>query len=512
MREAVIGLGAGGRMFAAVLALLAVFMLVSGECALAQTNTAEARIMVLEPAGAAIWARGQAVTIKWEATGLRGSVRIQLVDGERKVTIKSNATASGSLEWTVAATAPPGGYTLQVTSLDGRVVDEAGPITITAAVPGARTGSVSPAAPARTPAKTAPGTVAAPPVVPTVPSPVKPGVAPRPSVSTPGGGTGGLSAGSTGAGPQIQGGSGLSQTPSTGLQNANQTPIVVPGLAVGHPQVNGARVDDPGDADELNDAVDGESTYLPGSMQQAGTVGIDVIRPVAGDWWEAGQEYTIQWNGMHVPGDVRVSLVQHDAGHPGRWLLVPRTASSGTCRYLVPAGLSPSPHHFQVEIAALEGSVVGTNEGTLAVYTQAVDVVPEIRGLTRLIERVDEMFYYECDRRIIFDVYVINQGTRQPLSVPLVMRVIKEPENVVVQQDEFAISGVYAHAWYKVRPSYNIEYRSYELYTGLDVNWESGRYRIEVEADPGNTLGELGEARINNRSVVVFRVSARPGG
>jgi len=242
------------------------------------------------------------------------------------------------------------------------------------------------------------------------------------------------------------------------------------------------------------------SKTLPGALP------LEVTSPANRDLWEAGKEYLIRWNG--AKGEVRIDLVSalSTGGTPlAQYSIVDRAPNTGIYRFKVPNKWVMNPHGYKVRVNTLDGKQSGSSQGAISVYTQPVDLECEIVDVALAWSTTTYIFYTESSRWFEFNVLMRNKGTMNPVTIENVLvRIIKEPENVVVAQEEWGFSGIYGHEWYRLPEPRKFDIESWKMYyivKDKNVNLKSGSYRVEVELDPQNRLGENQQTRDNNKCV-----------
>jgi len=158
------------------------------------------------------------------------------------------------------------------------------------------------------------------------------------------------------------------------------------------------------------------------------------------------------------------------------------------------------PYSYHVRVGTLDGKVSGKSRGAITVNTQYVDLECKI------------MNAYRKSLRLHASVWWRNNGTRGPIEIwPVLVRVIKEPEELVVAQEEWGVSQVYPRAWYKLEYPRTFLVQSWTRTNfGKPVDYTKGAYRIEVELDTQNRLGENQRLRDNNKDVA--RINIGSGG
>ncbi len=129
-----------GRMFRSILTII-LFCLPMWSHNIAATprqqpaRTSFTKIVVTSPQANALWMKNQPHTIKWNKFGqLPGTVRIVLSNvGGTKIIheIKDPAPNSGSFQWTIPASIPPGKYKIMVRASNTQISDLSDEFTIT---------------------------------------------------------------------------------------------------------------------------------------------------------------------------------------------------------------------------------------------------------------------------------------------------------------------------------------------------------------------------------------------
>ena len=238
------------------------------------------------------------------------------------------------------------------------------------------------------------------------------------------------------------------------------------------------------------------------SVSLPGVLPIEVTSPKSNDVWDAGKEYLIQWAGADE--DVRIYLVPASSPVGQRLTqvnIVNRAPNTGSYRFRVPYEWLTSPSFYQVRISTISDKRIGYSAGTISVFTQTVDLECLITDEIIKWESTDYLFYIEFDKWLEFNVLMRNKGTINPLTIQQVLvKIIKEPENIVICQEEWGFSGIYGHEWYRTP-----EPRKFDIHNPLtsdnNLNLKSGAYRVEVELDPTNLLGEKEQTRGDNKCV-----------
>ena len=241
---------------------------------------------------------------------------------------------------------------------------------------------------------------------------------------------------------------------------------------------------------------------------------IEVFSPKQGDEWRAEKEYTIRWKSRDISGDVKILLVlpysvQGAKGMPGirREKLIhtiaPRTSNTGSYRFKVPRNLVVEPFLYRVEVSTLDGRVKGYSEGPLGIYTQDIDLACKIMNLKQIRQKEWYVFYMKGKRWIEFDVWLRNNGIKGPIDIyEVLVQIIKEPEGVVMVQEEWGYGRIYPQVWYKLSEPMKCNVSSWEVapfYGDKNINFKKGSYRIEIHADPQNRLHENEKLRADNQ-------------
>jgi len=478
----------------------------------------EAYIKVTSPAENEVWEKGKKYTIRWESKGIRGNVKILLVSEDLKLSqdakvvkprqvtkdkevkpfeITKNTYNSGSYSYIVSRNLPNGIYKIQIMTIDESVNGESeATITIggqkfasaketsqaeqgkvpTVSKSGTQTGTAQTGGTAGTkssqvaatpPATTAPSTGATP----------STGITPS-TVSTPSKGV----------------------TPSASI--AGKSPA--PAEKIVRQQVKWVKVSEA----ELKNVKFQTSTVSAPDYKIGGhsTTGgkIEVYSPKADDIWEAEKEYGIRWKSTGITGDVKITLAFGVDGKLTEYPITERTADTGSYRFRVPRNWLLWPNYYLVRVSTLDGTASGFSPGTIKVYTQYIDLECKI---------MDAHFIWDDDKGTasVFYVWWRNNGTRGPIDIyPVLVRIIKEPEELVVAQEDWGVGQIYPRAWYKLPEPRKFWHGDFQKYYSKSVNFTKGAYRIEVELDTQNGLGENQRLRDNNKDVA--RINIGSGG
>jgi hypothetical protein len=438
-------------------------------------------IKVTSPGAGTVWERGKTYPIRWESQGVRGDVRILLiweslratqatkeigaspaVKSVKPIEIVKDAPNSGSYDYVVPNSLPDGIYKVQITTVDMSVK---GTSEGTVAVGGQQASGDT-----------------------------KYGFGDRRKDQAGAATAAGAKASASGATPP-PGVSGKSQVEAQKVVKVQVTPEKV-------------------SAAELNNFKFQASAPRASNLKigGAGTTGrqIDVTSPKDGDKWENGKEYGITWGASGISGDVKIVLEKiwiHAGGkqsveeHP----IVERTANSGSYRFFVPMNYVSDPYGYHVRVSTLDGKASGKSRGAIIVNTRPIDLECMITDLGQRTQKT--VYYYkptEGEKSIRFNVWFRNKGTRSPISITEVLvRIIKEPEGVVCEQEEWGFGGIYHNDWYKLHEPRKFVVETWEHFAkdfNRNINLKAGAYRIEVELDPNNRLGEDEQLRSDNKT------------
>jgi hypothetical protein len=469
----------------------------------------EAYIKVTSPAENEVWEKGKRYTIKWESKSILGNVKILLIsEGRKPIEISRSTENSNSYNYVVPRTLGEGTYRIQVAKIDESVKGESAALTIKGQTLGISKGAPQTGQPSSGLSKSGAQTGTAP--TGSTAGTKTAQVAAAPSAAT------ALSAGatpSTGATPSAGTSastgvtSSTTSTPIKGVTSSLGITGKTPTAAekVGKQQVTAVKVSE---AELKNLPVQksaASATNLKIGGQSTAGEKIEVTSPKDGEVWEADKEYLIQWKGTDITGDVKIVLEkitiyaggkQSVEEHP----IIDRTANTGSYRFRVPVNLVLDPYSYHVRVGTLDGKVSGKSRGAITVNTQYVDLECKI------------MNAYRKSLRLHASVWWRNNGTRCPIEIwPVLVRVIKEPEELVVAQEEWGVSQVYPRAWYKLEYPRTFLVQSWTRTNfGKPVDYTKGAYRIEVELDTQNRLGENQRLRDNNKDVA--RINIGSGG
>ena len=442
----------------------------------------EVYIKVINPGRDVAWEKGRSYTIRWECRGVRGNVRIFIVSESRKQSpeikaggtrqvgkraaetsfeVANGVTNDGIHSLVVPGNLPDGIYRVLVMTMDGSVKGEsAGIITVRsqkAATTAVTSGAEKPRGAPTPPAKTNP------------------------------------SAGAT-----------------TTATVSGQAPTAAAKVVKG--QVQSVKVPET----TLNKFKFQASTatapdYRIGGHSATGGT-IEVFSPIDGAIWEAEKEYGIRWKSTGITGDVKITLAYGlvVGGKRTEYPIVERTADTGSYLFRVPRNWFPQNQPFHVRVSTPDGSVSGFSPGGIKVYTQYVDLVCMIVDPGVWEQTTYYPFVGKTQKWFEFNVWWKNNGTRFVKQIwPVLVRIIKEPEELVCYQEEWGVSEVYPYTWYQLPDPRRFDIESWK-HTFVDyakhVDLEKGAYRVEVELDTHNSLGEDQQLRENNKAVVRWTI------
>lgn len=237
------------------------------------------------------------------------------------------------------------------------------------------------------------------------------------------------------------------------------------------------------------------------SKSLPGVIPIEVISPQNNDIWEAGKEYVIRWRGASE--DVIIELISQGDLKP--FSIAGRASNTGSYTFRVPYNWLTNPYGYYVRVKTLSGKQSG-NSGGINVFTQTVDL--ECRIVDAYIKTdLDYYFLYiDGDVWLEFNVLMRNKGVQSPIIIEnALVRIIKEPEGVVVKQEEWGFSGIYGHEWYKLPNPRKFNIEEWSVFKST-TNLKRGSYRVEVELDPQNRLGEDQQCRDDNKCVKIWQI------
>jgi len=480
----------------ASLAILCLFVVFTASSTFAQyqlrkptTPTQQkASITVTDPAGGATWEKGKRYAIKWKSEGRVPSVKIVLIDQVNKShDIVRSTTNSGLYNYTVSTRLADGAYKVVVMTADGSVKGEAGgTVTIQKKTFGTQTAKALPPAGGGT-----------------AEQPESPAIAERslPARTLPSG----L------AGQTVTQQGGVQPGDLTATKDEDKDS---PGLA--DFQVGGTTVG--GFATELSDATisvavgnlpttqvsAADAAQLDASLLQpveepepsgSGSHGsITFLEPQQDDVWAPGQQYQISWAGPGISGPIHLILKCNTVDE--RRIVTTGASASGSFLYTVPSNMRLARNFYSL-LACNEDSTLLQTVWQISVWEpQAVDLKCVITHASPW------RFSPSGSRDFDFDIAVINDGTSGPLTVPILVRLIKQPENVVIYQMQAGFGDVFPGSWYMTNGQIHWDVRELEEnYTSggrSGIDFDSGHYILEVNADVGNSLGEREELLFDN--------------
>lgn len=438
---------------------------------------AQASIQVTSPTGTETWEKGNRYDITWTSTGISGgSVKVEFIDGNGKATplvrqTQNNGKCSISLNFSVA----DGDYRIKVSTTDGKTTGESsGTIHV-----GKPTGSSATAKSTTTPSVTQPKTYA--PRTPTGTTNTAPAVT---NTTSP-----------------------VSVTGQTVAVSQDVVRIDFPTVEV--PAVELQMADLP--------SISETSAIQPRAPQMRILPSmIDVTAPVADVAWQADSRYTINWTSNDLDGPVKIDLINAQRGTDGivshfHIPVVASTENDGTYEYLVPERFGYHSTYYVCEVSSLDGKTKDQSPQYFDVYTEPVDLTCWIMDLEQKQVNIWYIVYSKDEMWLEFDVWIRNNGTRRQIDSVLVdVVLIKEPEEIVVAQEEWGLSSINAQLWYSTpeprKFDISSKWNAFLTRGGREVNLESGAYRVEIMVDPDNSLGENPALRDNNKHVQRFEI------
>lgn len=463
-----------------VILLLAMTVDVSSQYQVRKPGAAktQASIQVTSPTSGATWEKGKRYDITWTSSGIRGgSVKIDLIDGNGKaISLVRQTINNGKYSFSLKPNVSDGDYRVRVSTTDGKTTGES-------------SGTVHVGKTFDSAVKT---------TFPTTSDGIQSKTyTPRTSTTTE---------------PK-------STTPTT---STTQPVNVAEHSTVASPDV--VRHDFPAVQVPITEVqmfdlptIASTSTIQPRSPQMKLLPSmIDVTSPVADVAWQAGEQYTINWTSHDLDGPVKIDLIKAQRGTDGvvshyNIPVVASTENDGTYEYLVPERMGFHSTYFTCEVSSLDGQTTDQSPAYFDVYTEPIDMTCKVVDLSQKWEKDNYPFvYYRNEEWLEFNVWLRNNGThRQIDNVMVSVILIKEPEELVVAQEEWGLSSINAQLWYSTPEPRKFNIYRYEVYIGSsdrEADFEYGAYRIEIEVDPENRLGENPDLRDNNKFVCRFEI------
>ena len=443
------------------------------------TAATPASIQVTSPTGGETWEKGQRYEITWTSAGIRGNVKIDLIDPQGKATSLTRMIAnSGKHSFTLMRTVADGDYKIRISSTDGKTVGEsAGTVHV-----GKTADSAAKTKPATTPGEIKPKTYT--PRTVETPTTIKPKSTPTVTSTTQ---PVTVAEHTTVASPDVvHRDFTATQVPASNLQLVD-LPTIIPTTTI-QPRTP-------------------QMKLLP-SM-------IDVTAPDSGVAWQAGEQYTIRWASNDLEGPVKIDLIKAQRGTDGVVShfdipVVASTENDGVYEYLVPERLGYHSTFYVCEVSSLDGQTKDQSPAYFDVYTEPIDMTCWVVDLRQRQDRDWYVFFEETEEWLEFDVWLRNNGTQRTVSVhTILVTIFKEPEELVVAEEEWGFSGINAQRWYSTPEprKFNISSEAFApFYHSEDIDLESGAYRVEIVVDPDNQLGENPALRDNNKHVRHFEI------
>ena len=439
-----------------------------------------ASIQVISPTSGETWEKGKRYEITWTSTGIRGSVKIDLIDPQGKATSLTRQTMNGGkYSFTLMRNVADGDYKIRVSTTDGKTTGESsGAVHV-----GKTTDSATKTKSATTPSGIQPKTYTTPAVK--TPTTIEPKSTPAVTSTT--------------------------QPVNVGEHTTVASPDVVHRdfVATEVPLSEVQIIDIP--------TIIPTSTIQPRSPQmQVLPSMIDVTAPDSNVAWQAGSRYTIRWTSHDLDGPVKIDLIQAQKGTDGvvSYLNLPIVASTendGAYEYLVPDRLGYHSTYFTCEVSSLDGQTKDQSPAYFDLYTEPIDMTCKIVDLKQGKHWEEYYFYHEGERWLEFDVWLRNDGTQRQIDfVTVSVILIKEPEELVVAQEEWGLSSINSQLWYSTPEPRKFDIRSWTglmMDSDIDVNLEYGAYRVEIQVNLDNRLGENSVLLDNNKLVCRFNIT-----
>lgn len=439
-----------------------------------------ASIQVTSPTGGETWEKSKRYEITWTSTGIRGSVKIDLIDPQGKaVSLTRQTMNSGKYSFSLKPNVSDGDYRIKVSTTDGKTTGESsGTVHVgkttdsaTKMTPGTTTGGIQPKT--YTPRTTKTPVITEPKSTPVVTSTTQPvNVAEHTTVASP---------------DVVRHDFPAVQVPVSEVQMID-LPTIIP-----------------------------TSTIQPRSPQMKVLPSmIDVTAPDSNVAWQAGEQYTIRWVSSDLDGPVKIDLIQAQRGTDGvvSYLTLPVVASTendGAYEYLVPERMGYHSTYFTCEVSSLDGQTKDQSPAYFNLYTEPIDMTCKVVDLKQRKHSEEYYFYYETESWLEFDVWVRNDGTQRQIDfVTVSVILIKEPEELVVAQEEWGLSTINSQLWHSTPEPRRFDIKSFEIsafHDNLDVDLEYGAYRVEIQVNLDNRLGENPVLLDNNKYVCRFNIT-----
>lgn len=473
----------------------------------------QAFIKVTSPRGRVVWVKGKTSGIRWESQGVQGEVKILLLREDVKasqtnlalqtspaakaskaIEVVKSTPNSGAYDYVVPKDLPDGIYKVQVMTIDASIK---GTSEGTVAVRGEETSGLgSPGFGDRR--KGTEETKAVQTETTSKAAKTQAAGAATAAGATPSGGT---------TAPRTPA---KATTSSTGIGGKSQasaakTQIVklqVAPVKVSATELNKFEFKTP----EFSASTPKTNLKIGGHSTAGGT--IDVLLPHADDVWQIDQNYVIRWKSTGISGDVRIDLESTltVGGKRKSDPIIERTADTGSYSFHVPANwFDHNVRNVRVRVSTLDGNVSGASPGSIKIYTQNIDLQCMI-----VEPGVWATDYHDFNPKVKswfeFNVWFRNEGLQPRIMISTILfRLIKEPEEVVLVQEEWGTGWIFPGAWYKLAEPKRIDIWSSD-YSGYKEYLGSGSYRVEVTLDPQNQLGEREPLRDDNKAVARWHI------
>ncbi len=468
----------GAAVVLSVILLLAMTVYVSAQYQVRKPGAAKtpASIQVTSPTGGATWEKGKRYDITWTSSGIRGgSVKIDLIDGNGKaISLVRQTINNGKYSFSLKPNVSDGDYRVKVSTTDGKTSGESSRTVHVGKMFDSSVKTTSPTTSSGVQSKT---------YTPRTPTTTEPKNTPTTSTTQP------VNVGehSTVASPDVV----RHDFPAVQVPISEVQMFDLPTIA-------------------------STSTIQPRSPQMKVLPSmIDVTSPVADVAWQAGEQYTINWTSHDLDGPVKINLIKAQRGTDGvvshyNIPVVASTENDGTYEYLVPERFGYHSNYYVCEVSSLDGQTKDKSPEYFDVYTEPIDMTCQVVDLKQKKDVDWYVFYTDVEQWLEFDVWLRNNGTQQSVTVYTVLvTIFKEPEELVVAQEEWGFSGINSQRWYSTPEprKFDISFRALTLFYHPDeIDLEDGAYRVEVVVDPNNQLNENPALRDNNTFVRHFEI------
>lgn len=212
-----------------------------------------------------------------------------------------------------------------------------------------------------------------------------------------------------------------------------------------------------------------------------------------------GKPYNIIWKQVRqADADLKNIKIVLQNRQANQWFPVTNsTPNTGSYQYTVPQNLPDGLYLFLIMPTSEE--FMNQSAEFYIAPNHDVDLLCEIREVKIGWKERNYYFYTDQHDYLEFEIWVMNRGTQHsPVVVPIIWRIINEPDNTVILQHSAHFFDVYPNRYYKTKLKYTYKEAGGTLFYSKNKSWGPGPFIIEAEADPKRELNEPEITRRDN--------------